>query len=311
MRMTQLDIDATATFIETQLRRVLEDDHHGENNINAIGISAAPGPASGFDYRICFMLDDITKTTIPPYYDIGTFRIQTLRKSRPGIPKRVIEFVPEVWEKLRPGDSIGNDRDKSPGTLAAIVIKDTKPYYLSCQHVLGAKPSTVIHPAQQGADNFKIGTVAFNDAELDCSLASINDPADANPMIRELDVVPDKTRDVRLNDKVIKYGLTTKVTHGIVTVIKAIRIGGGGFRKRQIIIETDPLFRPRNGEISDNGDSGALWLSANEFGKSTTEALGMNTAGGISIDRTFDYAFATEMISIANRFDLNFKPNTL
>ena len=305
--MTQAHIDATAIFIETELRMMLVEDHHGEKNINAIGISAVPGPVSGFDYRICFMLEDIAKTTIPPYYDIGTFRIQTLRKSRPGIPKRVTEFFPDMWEELRPGDSIGNDIDMSPGTLGAIVTKDTLPYYMSCQHVLGPRPSKVIHPAKQGIDNFEIGTVAFNDVELDCALASINDPTDANPMIRELNIVPSSTRNVRLNDKVIKYGLTTKVTHGIVTFIKAIRIGGGGLVRQQIIIESDPLFRARHGEISDNGDSGALWLSANEFGKSTTEALGLNTAGGIAVDQTFDYAFATEMISIVNRFDLNFK----
>lgn len=115
--------------------------------------------------------------------------------------------------------------------------------------------------------------------------------------------------EVDLDDKVIKSGRTTAVTHGMVRRIHVmVKIDYGSAKGLRRIggfeIGVDPDHVPSNGEISMGGDSGSFWMIA-ENGKATDILAGLHFAGEHSTNPD-EHALACYPNSVRKklRFDL-------
>ena len=90
-----------------------------------------------------------------------------------------------------------------------------------------------------------------------------------------------------MDDKAIKSGRTTEVTHGIVTRVHTIAKidSGGGVGEQEIggfEIDVDPDNKASDGQVSKGGDSGSAWTFKANDGTPTTifAGLGISTAAG-------------------------------
>ncbi|MBC7776809.1 MAG: DNA/RNA non-specific endonuclease, partial [Phycisphaerae bacterium] len=115
-----------------------------------------------------------------------------------------------------------------------------------------------------------------------------------------------------LGDKVTKSGRTTSVTHGIVSRIHILveldYEGSTGVMQIGCFeITPDPKQLPGNGEISDGGDSGSIWLFKSNNNKATSVMAGLHFAGeSSSIDR--EHALACYPKSVFEKLDISLKP---
>lgn len=211
--------------------------------------------------------------------------------------KRIPQILPDLRkvraDPVRPGMSIGHPKITA-GTLGCIVYDavDGTPYILSNWHVLNGKDGTIGDVVvQPGA--FDDNRVAQNRVGVlvrshlgpagDCAIARI-DNRGFDPGIIELGVNVDAAGEAELDDKVVKSGRTTGVTHGIVRRVHVMTsldydlpegdVQIGGFE-----IGPDPDAPADDGEVSKGGDSGAAWLFKDQQGKTTTIMAGLHFAG--------------------------------
>jgi endonuclease G, mitochondrial len=211
-----------------------------------------------------------------------------------GVPTDVLErsyapafrLVPEpvtVNRKVRidpvvPGVSVANVH-VSAGTIGAIVYDRANgtPYVLSNWHVLhgrdGAIGDDIVQPGPHDDNRVqlnRLGRLVRSHLGIagDCAVASIED-RDFDPTTTELGVVPEQLGEPELDDRVVKSGRTTGVTHGIVRRVDTIaQINYGGAVGVQNIgcfeIGSDPDRPAPADEISRGGDSGSVWLFAED-----------------------------------------------
>jgi endonuclease G len=191
-----------------------------------------------------------------------------------GVPTDVLErsyapafrLVPEpvtMNRKVRvdpvvPGVSVANVH-VSAGTIGAIVYDRANgtPYVLSNWHVLhgrdGAIGDDIVQPGPHDDNRVqlnRLGRLVRSHLGIarDCAVASIED-RDFDPTTTELGVVPEQLGEPELDDRVVKSGRTTGVTHGIVRRVDTIaQINYGGAVGVQNIgcfeIGPDPDRRP-------------------------------------------------------------------
>ncbi|MGW6917260.1 DNA/RNA non-specific endonuclease [Kitasatospora sp. NPDC054939] len=198
-----------------------------------------------------------------------------------------------------PGASVGNIRIAvgtlgSAGTIGCIVYdrRDGTPYVLSNWHVLhtpiGLVGDECVQPGCRDDNRVlqnRIGTLARSHVgtDGDCAVASLSGRR-FDPAILGLGVVPTRLGVPALGDKVVKSGRTTGVTHGVVRridVLSKINYGGtvGPQRIGCFEIGVDPDFPPPDGEISQRGDSGAVWMFTEADGTPTDVLAGLHFGG--------------------------------
>lgn len=245
-------------------------------------------------------LAELSTKEIPSSLVIDGIEVPTdvlQRSYAPGF--RVVEQIVTNPRKVRrdpivPGISLGNRRVQSAGTVACIVYDrtDGTPYVLSNWHVLhgpsGEIGDDAVQPGPADDNRVKVNRLgrlvrSYLGAAGDCAIATIEDRG-FSAEILDLGVEIDTVGEAELDDKVIKSGRTTGVTHGIVTRVHTLALVnyGGDVGEREVggfEIGPDPALLAADGEVSKPGDSGACWVFKDAAGNVTRTMAGLHFAG--------------------------------
>lgn len=245
-------------------------------------------------------LESLDTTRIPPVIDIGDgMQVPTdvvQRTYRPHFRVVAEGETPERQKRLapvRPGVSVGNVK-VSAGTLGCVVFdrNDGTPAVLSNWHVLDGRDGEVGDPVVQPgkADDSRLAmnrlgvlTRAHLGRTGDCAVSTLTD-RDFDTDILGLDVTPAKLGEPQIDDRVVKSGRTTGVTHGVVTrpFVKAGIDYGHPVGVREIEcfeIGPDPQHPADADEISLPGDSGSVWMFTTRTGRPTDVLAGLHFGG--------------------------------
>lgn len=223
-------------------------------------------------------------------------------------------------DPIVPGVSVAHENETA-GTIGLIVFdrETSVPCILSNWHVLhgnsGAVGDRVLQPGP-----FDDNNVAGNEtgellrshlgAAGDCAIARIRG-RDYDRKIYELGVTPTKMANVDLGDRVVKSGRTTGVTFGVVRRVEVMaKIDYGPPAGERVIggfeIGVDRNNQPRDGEVSQPGDSGSAWLIAN--GKKATDIFaGLHFAGEARASED-EHALACYPLSVQKKLDFTLEP---
>jgi endonuclease G len=217
-----------------------------------------------------------------------SYRPQFLVVSEADSPVRKRRLAP-----ILPGASVGHVK-ASAGTIGCIVFdkNDGTPYVLSNWHVLhgarGELGEDIVQPGRHDDNRIaqnRLGTLKRSHLGMagDCAVATVEDRQFSGEIL-ELDVVPEELGEPELGDKVVKSGRTTGVTHGVVRRIETLaQLDYGGTVGPRTIgcfeIEADPANPPDNGEVSQGGDSGAVWMFKTANGRPGKVLAGLHFAG--------------------------------
>lgn len=246
-----------------------------EGDIERLG--STPIPETVLVERIEVPTDVVERTFAPGYTVVEEAEA----------PERVRRVDPVV-----PGVSVAHV-SVSAGTLGCIVYDraDATPYLLSNWHVLhgpeGKIGDDVVQPGPHDDNRVarnRVGALARSHLGTagDCAVATIEDRR-FDPSVLELDVVPDRIGDAALGDKVVKSGRTSGVTHGVVSRVDVlVKLDYGEAGVQQIggfEIEPDPQRPAPGDEISEGGDSGAVWLFKARNGRPGTVLAGLHFGG--------------------------------
>jgi endonuclease G len=316
-------------FVRTEGAEYLHDD-----NITSVGIGYKQKDGKRTDeVSIQFTvgrkavpeaLAALDTTPIPESFVIGGVEVPTDVIQRDFKPDfRVVAESAAGQRKSRinpivPGVSVAN-RHVTAGTVGCIVFdrRNGSPYVLSNWHVLhgpnGEIGDDVVQPGPHDDNRIRLNRLgrlvrSHLGAAGDCAVASIEDRS-FRPEILDLDVAVEQLGEPELNDKVIKSGRTTAVTHGIVTRVHTIaKLNYGGSVGEQSIgafeIGPDPGHPAPNDEISMPGDSGATWLFKTSNGKPTKVMAGLHFAGEGEGDPN-EHALACYPKSVFEKLDIS------
>ena len=192
-----------------------------------------------------------------------------------GVPVDVIQFNPEPQliprnqrhDPLLAGVQIQNTMMPFVGTLGMIVFDrdNLQPLAMSCHHVMVRTPAVASDPIAQPAAGLPtdvLGTVVRSDQSLDCAVCRLGTRSFLLEVF-SLSGPAGPPTPARIGMHVVKSGLTTGVTFGI---IDGVRIDGFS-----VVPGSAP---PASGEMSLPGDSGSAWLEL-----TTNRAVGLHFAG--------------------------------
>lgn len=223
-------------------------------------------------------------------------------------------------DPIVPGVSVANVK-LSAGTIGCIVFDRANgtPYVLSNWHVLhgphGEIGDEIVQPGPHDdnrVDLNHVGTLVRSHLGQagDCAICSIEGRS-FEKNIFEIGVEVGQLGEPELDDKVIKSGRTTGVTHGIVRRLHTIAkidygdpIGDqeiGGF---EIGPDND---HASDDEVSKSGDSGSAWMFKNNAGKPTKVMAGLHFAGEGSGDPD-DHAIACYPKSVFEKLEITPTP---
>lgn len=236
---------------------------------------------------------------------VDTLRVRV--KEMPVETARMLGGRSGRLDKIQPGISISSKFSTS-GTLGMIVY-DKKNNYAPCilsnWHVLAKyrslrtlgrsksykKGAPVYQPGKAYARLKKTNRIAkltrYN-KRLDCAIATLTDARSFMSEIYESEVHITGVREPMVGDIVEKSGVRTGVTSGYIASIS---------RDKMTILPlpgTDPSL-----EISDAGDSGAVW-----YDKDTRLAVGLHFAGEKS-ERISEFARAIKMTTVVDALDIS------
>lgn len=196
------------------------------------------------------------------------------------------------YRPLIAGVAIFNPVVNKLGTLGMIHLHDGKRWIVSCYHVLcraDFSPFEQPEPIFQPFPGIAAAPVAFTDpqrasSELDCAAAFVVEDLRAFPVILELGFVGPPTEPA-VGMRVLKSGITTGVTEGEITNIDGDRLEIGV-----------PQDFPTGYDLSDPGDSGALWVE-----RDTRRAVALHTGGN---DTGTEKAFGVRLQTVLEALDL-------
>jgi endonuclease G len=272
------------------------------------------------------LLESLNTKEIPQNIKIGDILIPTdILERKYNLSYQMVEDVTVNKRKIKldpvlPGISISNDKG-SAGTLGCIVYDqhNNTPYVLSNWHVLhgneGEIGDTIVQPGPYDDNRIlqnKTGVLvrSYLGKAGDCAISTIEGRAYIED-IYALNTSVKNICEVEFGDKVIKSGRTTNVTHGVVVrtdVVSKINYEGNTGIKEIGCFEigVDEANKPINGEISSGGDSGALWMIAEE-GKALPIMAGLHFAGETRYN-PYEYALACYPKSVFEKLEIKLKP---
>lgn len=221
-------------------------------------------------------------------------------------------------DPIKSGISVANIKETA-GTIGCIVYDREfgTPYILSNWHVLqgpdGEIGDEIVQPGPFDDNRIHLNNLgklvrSHLGHAWDCAIASISGRGFSTD-IYNLDIQVDKIGEPELDDKVMKSGRTTGITHGIVTRIDTIaKIDYGGSLGEQEIggfeIGIDHNNPPENGEVSMGGDSGAIWIFKTKDEKPSSIMAGLHFAGESSMNPN-EYAIACYPKSVFEKLQIS------
>ncbi|WP_327279238.1 MULTISPECIES: DNA/RNA non-specific endonuclease [unclassified Streptomyces] len=243
---------------------------------------------------------DVGSVEIPPVIDIGGgVKVPTDVVQRSYKPHFLVVAEAETparqkrVDPVRPGVSVGNVK-VGAGTLGCIVFdkNDGTTCVLSNWHVLNGRKGVigdeVVQPGTTDDSRIalnRLGTLRRSHLGRvgDCAVSSITE-RDFDTSILDLGVTPAKLGEPQIDDKVVKSGRTTGITHGVVTrPFAKVSINYGlpvGVREIECFeIGPDPAHPAAGDEISLPGDSGSAWMFKGRTGKATDVLAGLHFGG--------------------------------
>ncbi|ORM37996.1 hypothetical protein [Williamsia sp. 1135] len=218
-------------------------------------------------------------------------RVERVPDDIDGIPVDVIQYNPEPhlvrtdrFDPLRGGVQMMNTSKTTAGTLGMIVFdRDSlQPLALSNWHVMLQNPAQPADVMAQPSGVDVMGGVLRYDRALDCAVCVLAGRTWSLDL-HELGTATGLS-DPRLGAKVIKSGLTTGVTWGVVEGVNASTF---------TIVPDDPAMP----EISLGGDSGSVWIN-----RSDSLAVGLHRAGNDeAVAGGTERATAVRMIAVTDK----------
>jgi hypothetical protein len=159
-----------------------------------------------------------------------------------------------VFRPVRAGIEIRNTTLLEPGTIGLIATSNgADRWIVSCHHVLCTAnfPEQIVQPF--GAANvIAMSDAARSRADLDCAAASIVAGVQVIAEVLGIGRLGEPV-DPTVGMEVVKSGAATGVTEGTIRSITPGRV------------EIRPLKLPDDYQLSDGGDSGAVWIEKNTF----------------------------------------------
>lgn len=315
-------------YIRTNASLFLSD-----NNISSIGIGykiTDKKPTENISIQFTVdkkvkpdILESIDTLEIPKTIEIDNVTVSTdVLERKYDLSFEVIEDVSDNERKKRldplfPGVSICNAKG-SAGTLGCIVYdkNNNTPYVLSNWHVLhgdtGEIGDLIVQPGPHDDNRTDLnicGNLVRSHLGLagDCAISTIENRGFVEEIFK-LNTNVKKLCEPNLHDKVVKSGRTTDVTYGIVNRINVVvKIYYGENTGYQEIgcfeIGVDNEYPSPDGEISKGGDSGSVWLIA-ENGKASGMMAGLHFAGESSND-PYEHALACYSKSVFQKLGIN------
>lgn len=223
-------------------------------------------------------------------------------------------------DPVQPGISVSHLLG-SAGTVGLIVFDRATgaPCILSNWHVLhgrlGKVGDVIVQPGpfdDNNTVNNRAGVLLRSHlgAAGDCALGKV-ELRGTSRTVFDLGTVPKRMADVALDDKVVKSGRTTGVTHGVVRRVDVMakldyELPDGPVAIGCFEIGVDPKRPPRNGEVSMGGDSGSAWL-VSKAGKPTDIFAGLHFAGE-GDGSTDEHALACYPLSVQKKLDFVLEP---
>ena len=196
------------------------------------------------------------------------------------------------YRPVRAGITIVNPNVGKVGTVGFIATSDRQDRWLvSCYHVLGRidfSPFNDGEPIYQPIDDpqYLIArmSTARADAQLDCAAAKLEAGIQSTNEILELSPLAGISEPV-LGMRVIKSGCVTGVTEGVVSQVNGDAVE----------IQIAPGF-PSHYELSQEGDSGSLWISSQD-----NRAVALHRAGNAYGKQD---SFAIRLSAVLTRLNL-------
>ena len=311
--------------------RQVADDYLSDPNINSVGI--------GYKLKDGKRTDELAlQFTVGQKIGPEALEAAPTRPIPPKITANGINFDTDVVERefeqhpvaqkagtkaerkrrldpMMPGVSIGHVHSTA-GTLGCLVkeIESGELRLLSNWHVLHGESGELGDPiAQPGpfddnrAAQNVCGTLvrSFLGLAGDCAIASMSDRS-AVGTILELAVAVRRIGDPELDDRVVKSGRTTGVTHALVTRVHTItKLTYGSEGEQQIggfEVGPDEALPAEGGEISMGGDSGSAWMVADATGAAGDMMLGLHFAG--ETVEPAEYALACYASSVFEKLEI-------
>lgn len=258
---------------------------------------------------------DVVERTYAPAYRIVEPEAFSLAAPQDLMPA---QFRRRRQDPVQPGISVGHPTIRA-GTVGAIVfdMANGTPYILSNWHVLqgaaGNLGDVVVQPGRFDDSNVAangVGRLERSHLGIsgDCAIATISRGFD--PRLLELNVVPRRIAEPSKGDRVVKSGRTTGVTFGIVErtgVIATMEYPGGVVQEvAGFEIRPNPAKPPPGGEVSDGGDSGALWMIDTD-GPDRDVVVGLNFGGETSVN-PHEHALACSIRTVCEKLQVTFTP---
>ena len=243
------------------------------------------------------------------FIEYGNFGKQQHRKILPVNSQRTIRK-----DTVQPGMSFGYSES---GTLGLICYDKRNPNnicLLTAAHVIpGPVGDSVSQPGgglDRGNSKFHgIGNILRTDPNGDAAIALFNNRRRLDLRQFESNNIIDTIRRVKIGDILSKSGRTTGITDALVDGI------GVFFKRSRSSIKAIKGFRlvpldgqdPRVTEISDNGDSGAVWFDRSK----TNEGIGLLFAGEKSSDRSdLEFSFAQHLSDVFSNLQISLNTPT-
>ncbi|WP_432139454.1 MULTISPECIES: DNA/RNA non-specific endonuclease [unclassified Streptomyces] len=314
-------------YIRTRGPHLLEDP-----NITSVGIGrkitdGERGEEVALQFTVAAkaepeVLESLGTSLIPATITVDGHEVPTDVVERTYQPS--FRTVPEVesplrktrLDPIRPGASVGAVT-VSAGTIGCVVFDraDGTPYVLSNWHVLqgpfGELGVEVVQPGTRDdnrVDRNRLGVLKRSHLGVagDCAVATVEN-RHFFPELLELDVAPRTLGEPELDDKVVKSGRSTGVTHGVVRRVDTVaKIDYGGVTGVRTVgcfeIGPDPDHPSSDGEVSSGGDSGAAWLFK-EGDRVSTVMAGLHFAGEGTGDPD-EHALACLSTSVFEKLDI-------
>lgn len=305
-----INLEQISSFIEDQL---LDKYLLRYNEIIFIGISRRNNATDG-EHVIRFAIDGENSAFRNELQSDHQLRkligFEVVQKGRKGneINLDLNLFASERRDCIQPGIPVTGI---SKGAISAIMFRSARPYILSNAHILGPKNTTVYQPDSFAVhpDLNEIGQVEDSDINLDCAISPLS-RRDYIRSVVDLEITPSRSMPATIGDSVVKFGLRSGRTFGIVTTVKAIvKKPENQCVRCQFIIEPDLDRLPESLEISVSGDSGAPWVKTDSLGNPSDILLGIESGGddsNIDANLKAEYAHATEMVSIQRSLKIEF-----